>query len=392
MGKRQDTFTRHRIFCSYSSADRSRVTGLGLLLEALGHRVFLDHKTIRPGQKWEASLQAGLDEADILCVYWTRSASKSNWVRNEIEYFHAQYQSRPIIPIIGDETPLSQLLSAYQASDLFPLINELLELKKTLTAQKIASSEIEQALLDRLKEAGIEFSETNQKKLMRLFAPVGILGFLAAPLDFLSSIGNRAVEATAQTSINQGTALGSAVLVGATTCAFFGHSENSIPNNPLASRPTIYSPQTTRLVYASQVHSYDIGQEIREEYSNPTFTLGYNDLYSFELGCGGSIILGFNDEAFTGLENIVDLRVAEYAGPELPYPDFRPATVEVSMNGMNWVPLGQVAPGTVRYEFGQRTNESRPFRLVRISDRETGCADSGLRGARIDAVAVNLEQ
>ena len=50
-----------RIFISYSSVDRLRTSGLALLLEAMGHQVFHDHRTIKPGMRWEAALQDGLD-------------------------------------------------------------------------------------------------------------------------------------------------------------------------------------------------------------------------------------------------------------------------------------------------------------------------------------------
>jgi hypothetical protein len=206
------------IFLSHSRADKNRVTGLGLLLESLSHKVFLDHKTILPGRRWEASLQSGLDESDVLIVYWTRHAAKSDWVRNEIEYFSTHYPSRSIVPIIGDETPLSQLLHAFQASNLFPFINELLELKKTLTDQKAKPSQIEEALLKRLREAGIELGKNDRKKLLKLFMPAGYLGVAAMPLAYLSQLINSAIEVTSQVTVNQALALGGAALTGAAVC------------------------------------------------------------------------------------------------------------------------------------------------------------------------------
>jgi TIR domain len=42
---------RPRIFISYSTADRQRVSGLASLLEALGHGVFIDYRPILPGRR-----------------------------------------------------------------------------------------------------------------------------------------------------------------------------------------------------------------------------------------------------------------------------------------------------------------------------------------------------
>jgi len=54
--------TGQRAFVSYSRSDLARASGLAMLLEALGHRVFLDHQTISPGAEWKAELQTGRSE------------------------------------------------------------------------------------------------------------------------------------------------------------------------------------------------------------------------------------------------------------------------------------------------------------------------------------------
>ena len=48
----QNQPTANNVFISYSSIDRLRTNGLGLLLEAMGHQVFHDHRTIKPGMRW----------------------------------------------------------------------------------------------------------------------------------------------------------------------------------------------------------------------------------------------------------------------------------------------------------------------------------------------------
>lgn len=207
-----------RVFVSYSRSDRTRVTGLGLLLEALGHHVFLDHKTIMPGTHWEAKLQEGLDQADVLLVYWTKYASRSEWVRKEVEYFHAHFPDHLLVPVLGDETPLSELLKPHQHNDFCPLINELLDLKRSMEQQKAKPEQVQEAILTRLREAGIEIKERDRKKLFRLFALTGFLGLVTAPLAFLQQLGNSTMEAIAQLSGAQAALVGAAAVSGALIC------------------------------------------------------------------------------------------------------------------------------------------------------------------------------
>lgn len=212
--------TNHRqsIFCSYSSADRVRVNGLALLLEALGHEVFIDHKTIKPGARWEAKLQEGLNLADMLIIFWTRNSSRSDWVRKEVEYFHTHFPDHPIVPMLGDETPLSELLNSYQHSDFFPLINELLELKRNMEKQGAKPPQIQTMILQRLKEAGIDIKPKDHKKLMGLFVSTGIMGLLAAPGVYLHSLANKATETVAQATWGQAAGLAVAAVSGAVIC------------------------------------------------------------------------------------------------------------------------------------------------------------------------------
>lgn len=214
MGGGEEISDKRSVFCSYSGADRERVRGLVSLLNALGHDVFMDHNTIKPGARWQASLQEGLDHAQVLLVYWTRSASRSEWVRNEIEYFHVHYPHRLLVPVLGDETPLSKLLEPYQHSDFCPLINELLDLKRTMVRQGAKPAQVQAAILGRLREAGVQIEEKDRKSLYRLFAGAGLLGLLAAPLLILQSTAGRAIEALAQLSRAQAASLGVAAITG----------------------------------------------------------------------------------------------------------------------------------------------------------------------------------
>ena len=51
------TLKRHRVFLSYSRADRQRVLGILTLLEGLNHRVFMDQRSIPAGKRWKEELE-----------------------------------------------------------------------------------------------------------------------------------------------------------------------------------------------------------------------------------------------------------------------------------------------------------------------------------------------
>ena len=180
--------------------------------------MFIDHRTIKPGTRWEAKLQEGLDLADMLIVFWTRNSSQSDWVRKEVEYFHTQYPDHPIVPVLGDETPLSELLNSYQHSDFLPFINELLELKRSMEKQGAKPAQIQAMILQRLEEAGIEIKAKDHKKLMGLFATTGVMGLLTAPGVYLHSLGNKATQAVAQITWSQAALLAVAAVSGAVLC------------------------------------------------------------------------------------------------------------------------------------------------------------------------------
>lgn len=171
-----------RVFISYSRADRPRVAGLASLLEALEHHIFMDQRSIRPGKRWQETLEQELEAADALLVFWTRHAARSDWVRREYESFEAQFPDRPLVPVLGDTTPLTGRLQARQSSDFCPLINELLATVRNLEEKGVGKRQIRAAVLKRLEEEGIKLSGD---KRARLFGLLGVVGLTASPLYFL---------------------------------------------------------------------------------------------------------------------------------------------------------------------------------------------------------------
>ena len=206
-----------KVFLSYSRSDRQRVTALCLFLETFGHTVFIDHLSIKPGMKWNDKIQSSLDEADLLVVFWTKYSAESSWVRKEYEYFQAQHRDRPIVPILGDETPLTESLSMRQHLDFCPLINELLELTRTLKAEGVSKRKIDTVIFKRLDEAGIKIVPRKRRKLMLLFGSTGIMGTF---LFVLTSFFDKALDKLFQLSPVQITIVSTAsalTIVGALT-------------------------------------------------------------------------------------------------------------------------------------------------------------------------------
>jgi TIR domain len=189
-----------RVFISYSKADRTRVDGLHVLLDYFGHKVFLDYKGIRLGSQWEDELRLALDQTDVMLVYWTRSASSSKWVKDEYTYALTHYPDRPLIPIKGDETPLTEPLEARQGLTFVPVINELLDLKRKMEADGRKKAEIQAAIRNRLEEAGIRLEKSDENRVFRFFGITGWLAWLPAPLALLKWVWHSLSQATAQLS------------------------------------------------------------------------------------------------------------------------------------------------------------------------------------------------
>ena len=211
----QNQPTANNVFISYSSIDRLRTNGLGLLLEAMGHQVFHDHRTIKPGMRWEAALQEGLDEADVMMVFWTKHAARSDWVRKEYEHFYTKYPDRLLVPVLADETPLTDILKTRQHADFAPVVNEVLDMKRKMKKEGAGAGAIEAAVLKRLDEAEVEIKTSKQRRRLFLFLGFGwLLSLLRYPGSAVRKLGRGTVEKTAQLTAGQLAVIGVAATLG----------------------------------------------------------------------------------------------------------------------------------------------------------------------------------
>ncbi len=98
------------------------------------------------------------------------------------------------------------------------------------------------------------------------------------------------------------------------------------------------------------------------------------------LGCGGTIILKFNNNGLVDGEGD-DLVVFEigYA--------IEPTFVSVSEDGKNWIDIGKIEGHTASIDLANHVDKSQVFFYVRLKDLYTKCEGKHYDGADIDAVA-----
>jgi hypothetical protein len=112
------------VFLSHNHADRDIARGLGAQLKLAGADVWFDEWEIRAGDSIPGKLDEGLVAFDTFILLWSAHASRSQWVRRELESAIHRGMENPsmrIIPVRLDETDLPALLLPLRRLDLFEL-------------------------------------------------------------------------------------------------------------------------------------------------------------------------------------------------------------------------------------------------------------------------------
>ena len=89
------------VFLSYARADRARIAPLARALEAQGLKVWWD-ALIAGGAAFARTIEAALEDADVIVVGWSQASVASDWVRDEAA--HGRDRGR-FVPISLDGTP-----------------------------------------------------------------------------------------------------------------------------------------------------------------------------------------------------------------------------------------------------------------------------------------------
>jgi len=108
-----------RYFVSYSEADATRVSPwVEFLCATEGTRdaVFFAREHILPGNLWEEALEKSVRKCSAFLLFWSRSASTSEWVERELTM--ASKLNKRILPVKLDETELHPHFASFQVLDL----------------------------------------------------------------------------------------------------------------------------------------------------------------------------------------------------------------------------------------------------------------------------------
>lgn len=151
-------------------------------------------------------------------------------------------------------------------------------------------------------------------------------------------------------------------------------------------RGTVVLPQGDKS-FADAVVDRAVGTGTIEDSANnpqvilgpPDFSGNVNDGSFLSLGCDGTVILQFTDNALVDVEG-PDLYVFE-VGPKV-----EGMTLSISEDGDTWVDLGDISGGRAEVDLAGLVSMDASYRYVRLTDDGTDCG-TRFAGADIDAVA-----
>lgn len=147
------------VFLSYNSADKDYVRKLAAALAVAGAQVWFDEWKIRPGDSVPGAIDNGLSKFEIFALVWSEAASKSRWVKTEMEAAIARWTrdlSVRLVPVRLDGTPLPALLQPLSYVD--GTDHDQLRAARNLLGIE-SETAYRLAVQDFIEEAGIEFRE-----------------------------------------------------------------------------------------------------------------------------------------------------------------------------------------------------------------------------------------
>nr|MDQ5836239.1 toll/interleukin-1 receptor domain-containing protein [Acidobacteriota bacterium] len=81
------SFLRYRqAFISYASEDRAEVLKRVQMLKTVRINFFQDILSLDPGEQWEQLLYKYIDESDVIFLFWSSAAKRSQWVERELRH------------------------------------------------------------------------------------------------------------------------------------------------------------------------------------------------------------------------------------------------------------------------------------------------------------------
>jgi len=107
------SISRYKIFISYSRKDRRAARQLAQLIHGSPHQVWIDESGIDPGEGFPEKIIQSINYSDYFMLLWSKNSKESRWV--EREWNHAYKESKKILPLLLDNTPLPMALENINA-------------------------------------------------------------------------------------------------------------------------------------------------------------------------------------------------------------------------------------------------------------------------------------
>ena len=104
-----------KIFFSYSRDDSEFVLNLAKELRGDGANVWLDQLDIKPGTRWDKSIEDALDASKTVLVILSKTSVESNNVMDEVSY--ALEEGKTVIPVLLEECDIPFRLRRLQFAD-----------------------------------------------------------------------------------------------------------------------------------------------------------------------------------------------------------------------------------------------------------------------------------
>lgn len=143
------------IFFSYSRDDTKFVLNLAKSLRKAGANIWLDQLDIKPGTRWDSSIEKALQLSKTLLVILSKTSVASNNVMDEVSY--ALGENKKVVPVLLEECAIPFRLRRLQYADF--TIDHQKGLKTLAEALNL-----DQIVADKLTESSPEGSVIPAKK------------------------------------------------------------------------------------------------------------------------------------------------------------------------------------------------------------------------------------
>ena len=138
--------------------------------------------------------------------------------------------------------------------------------------------------------------------------------------------------------------------------------------------------------FADEVIEYHAGDPapLKPRHRDPANALSMPDYNHrsgegyLSLGCGGVLVIKFNDNALTDIEG-PDLHIFEVGSA------IEPTQLEISPDNHQWIMVGEISGGHADVDIAAFTQQFDSFRYLRLTDLKQHCSP-GSPGSDIDAI------